>query len=155
MWPFRSPKQILAHQNSRQAITDLKCRIRRKFEVLSHPEQVLFLVWWLQAEVENGTIHQYLSNSTGNDFHLAAEALSEIGATKARLALDEVKRWFPEGGPQKDRWERVATLEQCAEANPAEFEKEIRDINNRLDNAFPEANDLLVAYLRKHVDSLK
>jgi hypothetical protein len=66
---------------------------------LSECERYVILVWLFVGEVENGGIHQFLTNSTGESAEEARKVMHKIGATKAAKALDEVSSVFFENMP--------------------------------------------------------
>jgi hypothetical protein len=44
--------------------------------------QAIYMVWWLEAEVNNGGYNQFYSNSSGQFYKQLPDALTLIGATK-------------------------------------------------------------------------
>jgi Domain of unknown function (DUF4375) len=54
---------------------------RIDYGALSPPERVFRAVWELEAEINNGGLHQYFWNSSGSLVPDAADALRTIGAT--------------------------------------------------------------------------
>jgi hypothetical protein len=44
--------------------------------------QAIFMIWWLEAEVNNGGYNQYYFNSSGQYYKLLPEALKFVGAFK-------------------------------------------------------------------------
>jgi hypothetical protein len=49
---------------------------------LPKPQQVIYITWTLEVEVNNGGFNQYYYNSSGEFAKLAPEALKLIGATQ-------------------------------------------------------------------------
>jgi hypothetical protein len=155
MWWRRSAAKILEQPNAYWAINDLNMRIKpgRSFAQLSGAEQALVLAVRLRAEVLNGTIWQYLSNSSGDLFYEAVRALDEIGAGECSGALRDIAAWFPQGEVPRDRATRNVQMAAIEDATP-EIEKRVREINDRLDESFPRMYERLVAYLKSHVAEL-
>ncbi len=101
------------------AITD---RIRSRFQrpadwsTLTHGEQLVFTLHCaLDAEVKNGGVHQYLTNSSGDDAEGVKRYLSELGATGLRAMFDEVSTLFPDAVIPSDRAKRWAILSPSQE----------------------------------------
>lgn len=49
---------------------------------LSKPQQVIYIIWLLEGEVNNGGFNQYYYNSSGQFAKLAPDALKLVGATQ-------------------------------------------------------------------------
>ncbi|WP_395740597.1 DUF4375 domain-containing protein [Prosthecobacter sp.] len=156
MWWRRTPAKILEQPKARWAVGELYSRIKRgrTFEQLSRAEQVLVLALRLRDEVLNGTVWQYLSNSSGDLFYHAVRALDEMGAGECSGALKDVAAWFPQGEVPADRATRNVQMAAIEDATP-EFEKRLREVNDRIDEAFPLMYVKLVAYLKEHTSELR
>jgi len=96
------------------AITD---RIRSRFQRpadwsnLTDGEQLVFTLHCeLDAEVKNGGLHQYLTNSSGDGAEGVKRYLTELGATGLRAMFDEVSTLFPNAIIPSDRAKREAIL---------------------------------------------
>ena len=63
-----------------------------------------------QAELNNGGMHQYLLNSSGDFATETHDVLRRIGATDAARILEEANAFFGSGGPPTDRQARMAAL---------------------------------------------
>jgi hypothetical protein len=92
-------------------------RIRTRFQrpadwaTLTHGEQLVFTLHCdLDAEVKNGGLHQYLSNSSGDRAEVVKGYLSELGATELRAMFDEVSALFPNAVIPSERASRDAIL---------------------------------------------
>ena len=57
------------------------------FENLEREEQEALALFWLEAEVMNGGLHQYFLNSSGDLYPLAISALERLGAPISLHAL--------------------------------------------------------------------
>jgi hypothetical protein len=154
MWFKQTPEKLLSQPDVKRVVNDLVARIKPDsvFEKLSRPEQVLLLVYRLRAETLNGTLEQYLANSSGDMFSDALNALGEIGATKTQTILAEVGRWFPEGQPSPSRAERSDQIDNLRAAHGDQtFELKVRQSTDALAATFSEMLDCLVKYLRLRV----
>ncbi|MGV3617504.1 MAG: DMP19 family protein [Fimbriimonas sp.] len=119
---------------------------RLPIEEHSSPERVLYVLEWLEAEVNNGGFHQYLFNSAGDHAGEAVGACEAIGAHQTadivRRALKVVFGVLP---PPVERWERVEILEGIGEAN--------EDALHDLDNEFYEYPDDIASLTYAYIDA--
>jgi len=112
---------------------------RQGYEALTPPERVFALVWWLEAEVNNGGFHQYFFNSAGDRAGEAAVALQLIKAERAAALLKRAMNVFGRSGPSKVRFERQDQLEALPDEGLEALEE--------LDSAFYEYPDDLSSLL--------
>lgn len=77
---------------------------------LAPKEQVFFLVWSLEAEINNGGFNQFFFNSSGDHAAATAEALRAIGATKTAAIVDGAISVFGAEGPSQNRAQRQQQL---------------------------------------------
>jgi hypothetical protein len=119
---------------------------RLGFEALTPAEQVFFLVWWLEAEVNNGGFEQYFWNSAGDRAAATTEALDAIGAPLTADTLRQAMSRFPGGSPPTDQTTRQDVL--------ADLQDELGDVFSTEDTAFFEYQEdlssLLGDYVRRH-----
>jgi hypothetical protein len=87
---------------------------RLGFDALLPEERDFILVWWLEAEASNGTLHQYFSNSTGDTAIDALGALDRIGAQCAAKVLCDALKLFGDGPYPTDRTRRNKTLDSLS-----------------------------------------
>ncbi len=84
------------------------------FDNLLPEEKDYIMIWWLHAEVNNGSFHQYFSNETGDHALQALDGLKKCGATVgARLLQEAMDLFQPYGGYTRDwdvRNDRLAQL---------------------------------------------
>src|SRR5262249_47438070 len=74
------------------------------FDNLLPEEQDHIMIWWLVAEVNNGTFAQYFSNETGDHALQALDGLKKCGAAEgARLLREAMDMFDPYGGYTRDR----------------------------------------------------
>lgn len=113
------------------------------FDALRPAEQVLFTVWGLMGQVENGGFAQYFYNSSGDHAAAALASLREIGAAeKAPIAERTIDVLFGGAAP-RDREERIARLERLDERAARELEA--------LDESFYASPEDLVRLLYEYV----
>ena len=73
---------------------------KREFELLKPQVRVAYCLHQLEAEVNNGGFHQFLSNSSGEYVRETIDALTQIQAPKTRELLQRaVAICFPDGYP--------------------------------------------------------
>jgi hypothetical protein len=92
---------------------------------VSHAHQVIFAAYWFQAEVLNGGLQQFFSNSTGVLAPEAALACRTLGLPQLARKCEEAMAWFGHPYP-RDRDTRQVVLGAYAVANPetpSPFEK--------------------------------
>jgi hypothetical protein len=85
------------------------------FEKLLPEEQDYIMIWWLIAEVNNGSFAQYFGNETGDHAGQALDGLKKCGALeRARLLQQAMDLFLPYGGYTPDwnlRNDRIDELE--------------------------------------------
>lgn len=77
---------------------------------LAPKEQVFFLVWSLEAEINNGGFNQFFFNSSGDHATATAEALRAIGATKTAAIVEAAMSIFGAEGPNRSKTRRQQQL---------------------------------------------
>ena len=128
------------------------------FDNLLPEEKDYIMIWWLVAEVFNGTFAQYFGNETGDHALWALDGLKKCGATEgARLLQEAMDLFEPYGGYTADqdvRNDRIDQLEAEPTAQPAGAFREVT-------NAFQDSNEpmlglalerVMEAYKREGVD---
>ena len=118
------------------------------YDGLLPEEQDYILVWWLVAEVYNGTFSQYFSNEYGDHAQKALDALKKCGATEgARLLRQAMDLFEPYGGYTADwklRNHRIDKLEEEPSAKP---EGAFRLVSN----AFQDSREPMLGLALKRV----
>ncbi len=124
--------------------------LRAPFEVLAPPERVYRCVWELEAEVNNGGLHQYFFNSSGDHADFVLEALTLIGATQMREIVRQAIERVGSVALERDMITRRGLLLELPEEQQASLEE--------LDQAFlayPEnLTSLLYRYVQVHRASI-
>jgi hypothetical protein len=81
-------------------------------DYLTPAERSVYAIWWFFIESNNGTIHQFFSNSTGSLARDALRGLEAFGAKQTAAILRKAISVFPEGKVPADFNERNALLAQ-------------------------------------------
>ena len=81
------------------------------YDALLPEERDFILVWWLEAEASNGSLHQYFANSTGDSAIDALAALDRIGAQCAANVFRDALKLFGDGPYPTDRTQRSKALD--------------------------------------------
>jgi hypothetical protein len=135
------------------AISDrIKSRFKRAsdFAKLSAGEQLFHeLFFGLDGEVENGGLHQYLSNSSGDDAERVREHLARIGARDTLAALDRVRVLFDGDAFPENRQQRTAAL-RAAEQERDEFGELFEAADHAYARAAPDLHCRLMDYVESH-----
>jgi hypothetical protein len=100
---------------------------------LSRLQRDALCVMNFQAELNNGGMHQYLLNSSGDFAKETPEVFRRIGANEAARILDEANAFFGPAGPPTDRKARRAAL--------LAFPKNVENRIYELSKSFYDAED--------------
>jgi hypothetical protein len=128
------------------------------YDNLLPEEKDYIMIWWLVAEVFNGTFAQYFSNETGDHALQTLDGLKKCGATEgARLLQEAMDLFQPYGGYTTDRDirnDRIDTLEAEPSAQP---EGAFRQVSNDFQDSREPMRGLALkrvmeAYNREGVD---
>lgn len=110
--------------------------------------QAIYMIWWLEGEVNNGGFNQYYANSSGQYYKLLPEALQLVGAVKFAEITQQANDTY-EKENEKITKHQDGTLEG--------FSKSYKDNPlNDFDDKFYELakienlHELQVRYIRKH-----
>lgn len=109
---------------------------------MSREEQNVELISALEAEVVNGGLDQYFTNSSGNCAVRAAVALREIGFVAEFATFQRVLAGFPDASPSEDRSTRFDQLDAIGGLH----------IRPEVDKAFDglTSSPVVAAYVKKH-----
>jgi hypothetical protein len=113
------------------------------YQQLTAAERVVFCLDQLEREVNNGGFEQFFENSSGDHALDTIEALRTLGATATAALVAEAVRVFPQGRPATDRAERQRQV--------ARLDEQARATLDRLDGAFYDSPESLVALERRYV----
>ena len=104
----------------------------------------------LVAEVNNGGIHQYFWNSTGNLSEQVLAGLKLVGAQAHLRLFRKALKLFPDPAVLKSRSRRQKTLDRIATAKTARlFDEPFSELEGRRRS---QLLTLQLAYLKKHPD---
>lgn len=118
------------------------------FDNLLSEEKDYILIWWLVAEVFNGTFAQYFSNETGDHALQALDGLKKCGAIEgARLLQDAMDLFLPYGGYTRDREVRNGHIDQLESEASSPPEGMFR----QLSNAFQDSTEPMLSLALKRV----
>lgn len=108
---------------------------------LTHEESTFWLVWTGLAEVNNGGLHQFFFNHSGDFAIETVEALVEVGALGLSEALSAAIACFPGGRVDTDTQKRRNQLEAINKASFRPLEELFFSDTDTLDN-------LLITYVK-------
>lgn len=112
------------------------------FESLAEEERTVYVVWWLEAEVNNGGFHQYFWNSSSDRANEALAEFEKVGAIKtAALLKSAMTIAFGDESPI-NRSARQALLEINGESKLEKLGK--------LDMDFYEYNENFYEYINRY-----
>lgn len=92
------------------------------FDALDHLDQLLVVIWGLEADVNNGGFDQYYFNSYGDQAKRVPSALRQIGANRMAELVELANAAFGSEGPPEDRGARQAQLEEIREVAASVWE---------------------------------
>ena len=114
------------------------------------PRTIVDLVLDFEDEVNNGGLHQFFNNSSGDNTAETVLALETIGASRMAGILKRAASRFPNGFPPKIRDERLAEL-----WNSFPLTDEFRDLDGEF-FAYPDdLSGLITAYKRGFSDCFR
>jgi hypothetical protein len=92
------------------------------FDALDHLDQLLVIIWGLEADVNNGGFDQYYFNSYGDQAKYTPSVLRLIGANRIAELVELANAAFGSEGPPEDRGARQAHLEEIREVAASVWE---------------------------------
>lgn len=113
---------------------------------LSRLQRDALCIMSFQGEINNGGMHQYLLNSSGDLAQETPDVMKRIGAPVAAEILERANNYFGPAGPPTDRETRMEILL----ALPENVEQQIYDLTNDFYNAEDDGlslADLFDAYV--------
>jgi hypothetical protein len=114
---------------------------------LTPPARNLYLVVVFDAEVVNGGLHQYFSNSSGAFAYEALAALREVGAAEAADLLRTAINAFPQQIVPGDRRERNQALDAV---EPPFLDALDTKYYSFSDTGVEDLGNLMLAFMRRH-----
>lgn len=122
------------------------------FDGLTRGERLVHVLWFvMDSEIENGGLHQFLSNASGDFAEEAKRQLKEIGARDTLAVLGKASAVFPRRVVPSDRRQRNRILEQdeAQRADAAREEWTALDREYR-SSARAELHAALLEWIRDH-----
>ncbi len=113
------------------------------FDSLNDNEKLIYCIWWLEGEVNNGGFHQFFSNSAGD---YTKETIFFLSAIEANHTVDLVKKASNVafgGDASNDRELRIQLLEKDDEIK---FKK-----LNLIDTEFLKYHDDLTGLVNRYL----
>ena len=112
---------------------------------LSDQEKMIYTIWWLEAEVNNGGFHQYFWNSAGDQTEIALESLTRIGAAITATLLKQAIEIAFHGSLPKTSDGRQNQLEIDEDSKMEKLE----DLDSEFYKYEEDLTDMLNQYLAK------
>lgn len=150
----------LARATDDQQFDAVRGRIARKllkstaYDNLRHGERLVWQIYWLLCEVNNGGIDQYLTNSSGDDAQETIGFLKDIRATTTCRLLQSIAEIFPSGIIPKDREKRCELLSLWEQKSPTQAEVFFTKVTDAFHDRNEDLTKLTLAYVRKHPEEL-
>lgn len=117
------------------------------FENLDDIEKEAIALFWLDGEVDNGGLHQYFLNSSGDMAPYAVAGLERLNAKEALALLKSAMKKLKRGPYPTDQEERYDLLDAFGDDDP--FDAETRALTRLADTYFNHAVDALAAAYAK------
>jgi len=128
-----------------KAIDERACPV----DLLDEPRRIVYVTYWIEAEINNGGLSQYFFNSSGDNAAIAPELVRTLGELELVSILERANACFPNGYPTRNFLQRYDVLE--------EIEEEAEEKWEALDAEYHEKNIIcqlaLIAYIREHKSS--
>ena len=125
-----------------------KCGWGDNISVLTKPERVLYVVYELEGEVNNGGFVQYFRNSSGNQANELVDAFNEIGAPQTAAICEKALSVF--GGHVPEDWDERNEVFDALDGDLVD------EILSECDDAFYDyeenLTELCYAYIMEHKD---
>ena len=115
---------------------------------LSQSEQAIYIIWGLEAEINNGGFNQYLFNSSGQFAELAPDALKLVGAVKFAELTEKVNRIYKTENDKitKHQDGTIEGFSKSYDENP------LNDLDDEFYKLYEKENlqNLQIKYIRKN-----
>jgi len=123
----------------------------KEYEIVSSwtkSQQAIYIIWWLEAEVNNGGFNQFYFNSSGQFYKQLPDALKLIGAYKFADLIQRANEIFEKENEQITKYQD-GTLEgfsKSYENNP------LNDFDNEFHALYKSESlfQLQIDYIRQH-----
>lgn len=119
----------------------------KSFPEFSSPERVFYCAYKFMLEVNNGGLHQFFFNDTGEHSHETLIALKEVGSNDSAVVLEQAISLFPSASVSIDSPNRRSALESI-DINKL---RKLDEAFNKIDKSF---DSCLISYAQKHLFEL-
>lgn len=117
------------------------------FDQLTQPEKDVVCVFTMIAETNNGGLHQFYINSSGDLALETADAFERIGASRIAEIMRQTNTVFGRNGPPRNRSARCAEIFSL----PIELQDEkLGPLTQAFFNCEDDCYDLLYSYILAH-----
>jgi hypothetical protein len=123
------------------------------FSRLSQFDQFVLAVVEFQVELNNGGIHQYFSNSSGDHLEVLLMALDAIGATRVKELVTRATAVIGDRGYIADRDARNDILFPEDDARNSEMAAFLTPIDHELYEVFADIDECLGVYVSGNLDN--
>lgn len=130
-----------------QLADELLFSCEKPFSELSDSERTFYCAYTFMLEVNNGGLHQFFFNFTGEHSLETLLALNEIGSSDSAVILKQAISLFPSASVSIDTLERRKALETI---NITKLRK-LDDAFHKIDDSF---DTCLISYAQKHLFKL-
>lgn len=114
----------------------------------SKSQQAIYIIWWLEAEVNNGGYNQFYYNSSGQFAALAPGALKLVGALKFADLMAKANQVYKEENEKITKHQDGTSegFSKSYEGNPLDkFDNEFYDLYKK-----ENLQEIQVVYIRNH-----
>ncbi len=141
-------KEILEMKNGSDAYSEMtdiatKKEIEKGYNSLTSIGKILYNVFWIVGEVNNGGFNQYFYNSSGDHSADAIEALNNIGAIQTKELLQDAINKFPNSNVPSNRDERIKILNKIDPDNSI-----FNDLDSRFYDLSEDLENLTIQYIK-------
>lgn len=155
MWPFRkSLTQLAANASDQELVEAIRERSPRDLSKHTALQRGVHAVRWLKAEVNNGGLEQYFTNSTADDYPLLCHFLQDIEATDTLQALTSYGRHFETGHADAsfpERRARIDIVSKQEEIHGEAWASITRDATEAISQTFSSLTAKLAHYIRRNI----
>lgn len=155
MWPFRKSLANVAEKASDDDLVNAVIdRMPRSYDDFTATQRGVWAVRWLMSETNNGTIEQYFTNSTADDYPLLCRFLEEIQASETLDKLTDFGQNF--GSPDEHfpkRRDRVEFVTAQEDYRGDEWEALVRNATESISRTFGSVITKLAVHIRNNIET--
>ena len=156
-WPFRRRRlgAIAGKLSDRQLVDKVFDRRPDRLEKCTAIQWGVHRVWWLVAEQQNGSIEQYFTNSTADDYPALCEFLEQVGARATLDALAPFAESFFAGDNFMGRDARIDLVTARREQDEPAWEASVGATNDEVESSLGDLYRKVAAHIRDHIDEVE